>query len=175
MRVHSSDSHRGSSPCSSASRTSSRSSLVTQAFAGLADWTLVVGGLIAGEVDPSTRVLTFPGVCSDHTRDLLFAAVDVVVLAFTPDYRNNSGTLMDAISIGVPVVCPDDATVAETVVKFRLGGTFHNGDPLDLARAVGEQPRAIAPEDLGAARRELSNTAVARRQLVVLGLLAPSP
>jgi glycosyltransferase involved in cell wall biosynthesis len=147
--------------------------LVFDALAPIDDWTLVVGGPIADGIEDATRLLTFPGVLPDETRDLLFSAVDLVVLAFRTDYRNNSGTLMDAISIGVPVVCSDDAAVAQIVTRYRLGTTFHNGDPADLARAVHTAPRCVARDDLEVARRELLNSAVARRQLVVLGIVPP--
>ena len=147
--------------------------VVLDAFDTLDDWTLAVGGPVADGIEPARHCHPFPGVVTDETRDLLFSAADLVVLSFPPAYRNNSGTLMDAISVGVPVVCSDDAAAAEIVTRFRLGTKFTNGDVVALAEAVRRTPATIAAADLTGARRELSNRAVARRQLLVLGILAP--
>jgi glycosyltransferase involved in cell wall biosynthesis len=144
--------------------------VVLDAFEALDDWTLVVGGPIADGLDGRHR---FPGVVDDTTRDLLYSAVDLVVLSFRPDYQNDSGTLMDAISFGVPVVCSDDAAVAAIVTQFRLGTRFANSNAAALADAVRQAPARIAAPDLAAARQALSNCAVARRQLLVLGILTP--
>ncbi|HEY3673354.1 MAG TPA: glycosyltransferase [Acidimicrobiia bacterium] len=150
-----------------------RRDVVLDAFADLDDWTLVMGGPVADGVVPGPGMATFPGVVDDDTRDRLFAAADLVVLSFAPDYRNESGTLMDAIAAGTPVVCCDDATVAEAVVaRFRLGPLFRAGDARSLADAVRAAPAMIDPGDLAAARREHSNRSVARRQLLVMGVVA---
>ena len=107
-----------------------RRDVVLDAFAALDGWTLVVGGPLADHIPSAPGVVRFPGVVDDVVRDQLFAAVDVVVLSFSPRYPNESGTLMDAISAGTPVVCSDDALVAETIVTpYRLGPTFAADDP----------------------------------------------
>jgi hypothetical protein len=149
-----------------------RRDVVLDAFAEFDDWTLVLGGPVADGVATRPAVATFPGVVDDWTRDLLFAAADLVVLSFSPDYRNESGTLMDAVAMGTPVVCCDDATVAQTVVtRFQLGPLFRAGDPRSLAEAVRDAPTSIDPANLAAARREHSNRSVARRQLLAMGIL----
>jgi len=146
-----------------------RLQVVLDAFRALEGWTLVVGGPIAEEVTPGPGVIRFPGVVDDSVRDLLFAAVDVVVLSFSPHYPNESGTLMDALTAATPVVCSDDATVADAIVKpHRLGVTFAADDPAALAAAVRAAPATIDPDDLARARLELSNRAVATRQLALL-------
>jgi glycosyltransferase involved in cell wall biosynthesis len=146
--------------------------LVLDAFQHLPEWTLVVGGPVADGVDDGP--ICFPGVVDDVTRDLLFSAVDLVVLAFAPRYRNDSGTLMDAISFGVPVVCPDDAAVAALVRRYQLGTRFENGDVRSLAAAVRHAPAALDRRELHAARVALSNRSIARRQLLAVGILAGS-
>jgi glycosyltransferase involved in cell wall biosynthesis len=149
-----------------------RRGVVLDAFEQLDEWTLVIAGPVADDVAPRPGVVTFPGVVNDTTRDRLFAAADLVVLSFAPDYRNESGTLMDAIAAGTPVVCCDDATVAEAVVaRFRLGACFRADDAHSLADAVRAAPAAIDADDLAAARREHSNRAVARRQFLVMGIV----
>jgi glycosyltransferase involved in cell wall biosynthesis len=144
---------------------------VLAAFTRLPEWTLVIAGRVADGLAPSTNVVTMPGPVSDETRDRLFAAADLMVLSFTPGYRSNSGTLMDAISFGVPIVCTADAAAAAVVQQYRLGVPFDGGDVTSLIDAVQRVPDAIAPPDLAAARRELSNRAVARSQLLVMGIL----
>jgi glycosyltransferase involved in cell wall biosynthesis len=149
-----------------------RRDVVLDAFAQLDDWTLVLGGPVADDLSQRPRVVMFPGVVDNATRDRLFAAADLVVLSFAPGYRNESGTLFDAIGAGTPVVCCDDAAVADTIVtRFRLGTTFAAGDARSLVDAVRDAPTSIEPEDLEAARREHSNRAVVRRQLLVMGIV----
>jgi hypothetical protein len=147
-----------------------RRDVVLDAFDALPEWTLAIGGRVADDVAATPSRATFPGVVPDRTRDLLFAAADLVVLSYPVGHRNGSGTLLDAVSFGVPVVASDDAGVSETVVrKYRLGPTFVGDDPASLVDAVNAQHQ-VDPADLDAARRELSNERVALQQLTLLGL-----
>jgi glycosyltransferase involved in cell wall biosynthesis len=146
-----------------------RPSVVDAAFTELDDWTLVVGGTVADMVRDGPRRRIVPSPVSDTKRDLLFAAADLVVLSFIPGYLNNSGTLMDAISFGVPVVCSADAAVARSVVtRYRMGTCFDADDPRSLAEAVRRAPRSLDHADLEAVHRELSNQSIARNQLELL-------
>ena len=148
-----------------------RSDVVVNAFADLPDWTLVIGGEVASGVahEPS-----FPGVVSDETRDQLFSAADLVVLSFSPGYRNSSGTLMDAISFGIPVVCTQDSDVgAHVVATLRVGALFDGDRSASLVEAVRRAERDVDPGDIDAAREQLSNVALARRQLVAVGVDPP--
>jgi glycosyltransferase involved in cell wall biosynthesis len=156
-------------------RTLKQRELVFDAFDRLPDWTLVVAGTVADDVEATERRMLFPGAHTDEARDVMFAAADLVVLPFPPHYRKNSGTLMDAISTGVPVVCPDDADATEIVVRHHLGTTYTNGDCGALVDAVRHSPDHLDPVHLAAARREHSNAAVARRQLLALGIVDPAP
>jgi glycosyltransferase involved in cell wall biosynthesis len=147
-----------------------RRDVVLDAFDCLPEWTLAVGGRVAEGVGASSNRIVFPGVVSDETRDRLFAAADLVVLSFPPDHTTGSGTLLDAISFGVPVVASEDATVTRTIVReYRLGTTFEGDDPASLVDAVNAGPR-IDADELARARAELSNERVALRQLELLGL-----
>jgi glycosyltransferase involved in cell wall biosynthesis len=143
---------------------------VLAAFCRLPAWTLVIAGRVADGLAPSTNVVTMPGPVSDKDRDRLFAAADLMVLSFTPGYRSNSGTLMDAISFGVPVVCTADADAATIVEQFCLGECFEGGDVGSLVDAVQRAPATIAPADLESARGAHCNRAVARRQLSAMGI-----
>jgi glycosyltransferase involved in cell wall biosynthesis len=154
--------------------------VVLAAFATVPGWTLVVAGAVADQLDPDDPRCQrrFPGGVSDSWRDTLLSAADLVVLSFSPGFRNNSATLMDAISFGVPVVCPDDAAPASIVTEHRLGLLYTNGDSGSLADAVRRSPEHVEPADLARARHDLSNRAVAQQQLTLLQVadgLAPPP
>jgi hypothetical protein len=82
---------------------------------------------------------------------------------------------MDAISFGVPMVCTADAAAAGVVRQYRLGVPFEGGDVTSLIDAVQRAPAAIAPADLESAHRALSNRAVARRQLLAMGIPPARP
>jgi glycosyltransferase involved in cell wall biosynthesis len=146
-----------------------RADTVYAAFAELSDWTLVVGGPIANDVsDPNARrctLVTFPGNVDDATRDALFTAADLVILSFADGYENNSGTLMDAISAGIPVVCSAPSAAATVVESYRIGATFRAGDAADLTDTVRSGAATASPTELAYAREELSNRSVAARMV----------
>ena len=156
------------------------SEVVRCAFSDLDHWRLMVGGHAADAFNLAEPTLDerdpilLGGFVSDGTRDLAYAAADLVILSFPADYQQNSGTLMDAIAWGVPVVCSDRSAAAEIVRNYRLGATFIPGDAQSLAEAVRTAPTRIEPEDLERARMELSNRAVARRHLQILQQLSES-
>jgi glycosyltransferase involved in cell wall biosynthesis len=143
------------------------------AFEHLEGWTVVIAGTIADRVEVPTQadatVVRFPGHIDDATRDLLLSAADLMILSFLPGSYMNSGTLMDAISMGVPVVCSAESAAAEIVERYRLGMVFAPGDAVSLADAVRHAPDHIGQEDLSRAQDERSNRAVARGQLLALG------
>ncbi len=152
--------------------------VVRSAFSDLDHWRLMVGGLVADAfnlAEPTVgerKPILLGGFVSDGTRDLAYAAADLAILSFRADYQRNSGTLMDAIAWGVPVVCSERSAAAEIVRNYRLGVTFTPGDAQSLAEAVRRAPTRIEPEDLERARMELSNRAVARRHLQILRQLS---
>ena len=147
---------------------------VCRAFADLDEWQLLICGRVADSYDPKAQPRTgqepvvMAGFVSNGTRDLAYAAADLAVLSFHANYQRNSGTLFDAISWGVPVVCSEHSAAAELVRRYRLGVTFSPGDPHSLADAVRRAPARIEQEDLDRAREELSNRAVAARHLQLL-------
>jgi hypothetical protein len=145
-----------------------------EAFAEINGWRLVLAGTVAGRVDasalPPTISIAADTTVDESTRNRLFSAADLVVLSFTPDYWNDSGVLMDAISAGVPVVCSERSSAATLVRDYRLGTTFPAGDVDALRRAVREALESCDADGLARARADLSNLAVARRQLDALGV-----
>jgi glycosyltransferase involved in cell wall biosynthesis len=142
--------------------------IVLDAVAELQGWELVLAGSIAGKLPDRPGVRRFPGYVDDATRARLFTSADVVVLSFVPGFARNSGTLMNAVAWGVPVVCSDDCAPADLVRAHRLGNLFTAGDARSLADAI-ENTVALDPLDLARARTALSNDRVAARALALLG------
>jgi glycosyltransferase involved in cell wall biosynthesis len=101
---------------------------------------------------------------------VLLSATDLMVLTFVPDYRSNSGTLMDAISFGIPCVCSRRSAAADIVDEHELGPLFEPGDPRSLADAVVRAPAVLPADVLARARAARSNRVVASAQLQALGL-----
>jgi hypothetical protein len=146
---------------------------VLEAFDGVDGWTLIVAGRVADEITEThtTRrdLVTLPGYVDDATRDLLLSAADLIVLSFEPGHRRNSGTLMDAISAEVPVLCSSGSAASELVERFRLGETFTPGDASSLAAKVVALPRE-SPPGFGDAQQALSNRNIAAQQLAALSV-----
>jgi glycosyltransferase involved in cell wall biosynthesis len=145
--------------------------LVARVFAELGDWQLVVAGQVGKNYRPrkgGREAIMIGGYVGSSMRDLVYSAADVVVLSFTPTFQRNSGVLVDAISLGVPVVCSDRSIAADVVRKYNLGVVFEPGNPDSLERTIKLAPAAIDDDDLARARSELSNRAVAARFLAAL-------
>jgi glycosyltransferase involved in cell wall biosynthesis len=148
--------------------------VVCRAFSDLEEWRILICGRVAdlyrpeAHPCPTTEPIVIGGFVSNTTRELAYAAADLAILSFRTNYERNSGTLLDAIAWGVPVVCSENSAAAEIVHQYRLGVTFSPGDPESLVSAVRRAPARIEPEDLDRAREELSNRAVAHRHLKVL-------
>jgi glycosyltransferase involved in cell wall biosynthesis len=154
---------------------SKQTSAVIDAFRMLPEWALVVAGAVAEQFDGAevTGMVTMRGYLDDTTRDVLLASTDAMVLSFERAYYANSGTLMDAISAGIPVVCSGQSSAADLVEEFRLGCVFEPEDGVALAAAMQRVPHQIDPASLAAAREALSNRAVARAQLAAFGSTPP--
>lgn len=151
--------------------------VVWKAFDGLADWKLVIAGGGAVEAyrawrGPGTAdqnmPLLFEGFASEETRGLLHAAADLVVLSFKPGMNSDSGTLVDAITWGVPIVCSGDCFAAGVVARLGLGSLFEAGDPTSLAAAVCSSPRSLSTETVGHARDEMSAQRMATLHIAAL-------
>jgi glycosyltransferase involved in cell wall biosynthesis len=154
---------------------SKRVDTVLEAFAALDDWTLVVGGLVADVAQltatPDERLQLHPGIVDNATRDLFLSAADLMVLSFDAGYERNSGTLMDAVSANLLIVCSRNSYASGIVEQFQLGPLFEPGDPTSLIVAVHEAPHTLDRQVAKQAYGALSNHSVARRQLEVLGVL----
>lgn len=154
--------------------------VVWSAFAACPTWHLVVagGGAMASfekwrsrTADTSFAPTVIDGFVGDETRDLLHAAADVVVLSFKPGAHSDSGTLADAVSWGLPVVCSSDCYAGEIVRRLGLGPMFDSGDVESLRRALDDVPRSPDPEAVSRARDEFSSRSMAERHLRALGSL----
>ncbi len=157
---------------------------VWRAFRALPGWGLIVAGegaaaayraWAATEPGPSgaPEAVLVDGYVDEATKHALYAAADLAVLAFRPDWWEDSGTLAEAIDHGLPVVCSDRSSPAEAVTRYGLGVVFRAGDPDALVAAVQGLGAAPDPDGLARARADLAVGAVAEGWLAALGLAAP--
>lgn len=137
---------------------------------------LVVAGKLTARLDDWDRddVTRYPGFVSTTVRDQLYSAADVVILSFVDGYHRDSGTLMDALAHGRPVVVSRGSSAAAIVERYGLGVQFDAGDEASLVAALGRVPVELGPEVLAVARAELSVAAVAARLFEIAGF-APVP
>ena len=147
---------------------------VAASFRTLDDWQLLIVGRAASSSEINSAHWRVPpvvisGFVDGETRSLAFEAADVVVLSFVAGYRRNSGTFMDAMAHGVPVVVSEDSIAADLTERYGVGVTFIAGDSDSLQQALGRVPANIDPAALAAIRAEWSNDAVVRAHLAVLG------
>jgi glycosyltransferase involved in cell wall biosynthesis len=135
------------------------------------DWTFVFGAAMAHQIvdsladQRSEQFILMPGATSHGDRAQLYQVSNVVILSFCDGYHRNSGTLMDAISAGRPVIVSDGCFAAEIVKKFGIGLVFKAEDPADLARALDQVVDCIPAERMTAAQSQLGNDIVARCHL----------
>jgi glycosyltransferase involved in cell wall biosynthesis len=166
-----------------------------QAFEGLDSWHLLVAGRSANWIadwlattgmSVPANVTLLPGPATEHIRLLAHHLADAAILSFIPGHRYDSGTLADAIAVGLPVVVSTPSLAAGTVERFAIGATFPAGDATALAAALQALPTAGDPTatsdpaeprlnfDAGfdAARHALSFTTLAGIYLDAAGLVA---
>jgi hypothetical protein len=112
------------------------------------------------------------GFVDGRTRDVVHAAADLVVLSFRGGARDDSGTLVDAITFGLPVICSDDSSVAAIVRRHSLGSTFSASDAHSLREALNAAPTIIDDASLRAARHDQSAERMAACHLMALDIRA---
>ncbi|MFF7411528.1 glycosyltransferase [Streptomyces lydicus] len=103
------------------------------------------------------RLHTVPGPVAESVLRLVYGAADAALVARHPGVGKESGLVMDAASLGVPLIVSDH----DPVLTARLRGqpwvlTFPAGDPDALAEALHtvvrqppERPGPQAPGLLG--------------------------
>jgi glycosyltransferase involved in cell wall biosynthesis len=150
---------------------------VWRAFAEMPERTLVIAGGLADEeyrawsaANPHAHLdaIVFDGFVDEATRELLYAAVDHVIVSYKADVESDSGNVMDAIAAGRPVICSDRCSAARVVRDHALGVTFEPSNPRSLVEVVRNAPTAIDAERLREAREEFSGRRVAQRNLEAL-------
>jgi len=148
---------------------------VFEAFREIPGWRLVIAGAGAsaayeawaatkGPLSPTPAV--FDGYVDVETRTSLFSSVDAVVLSFRAGHQQDSGTLVDAISAGTPVVMSEGAE-ADLVRRYRIGEVFDPGSSASLRDAL-LRVQPPAPGDAGAAREAISPHRTALRILAII-------
>jgi glycosyltransferase involved in cell wall biosynthesis len=76
----------------------------------------------------------------------LFCAADAVLLPYRSMFSGQSGPLVIAGALGVPVIAADVPVMAETVSTFSLGRLFRAGRVAALARAMRDPLPGIDPQ-----------------------------
>jgi len=131
---------------------------VFEAFAQLeasnshADWHLLVVGAMASNAKEwqqahgvtLQRVHLIPGYVSEEQRALVHAAADVVVLSFAPGFNGDSGTLADAISWGLPVLCADGSQPSKLVRQLGVGVGFDGSSSDAFIAALTSVPLELS-------------------------------
>lgn len=153
---------------------------VVRALALLADWQLLVVGSVNQMIDSVMadddhllrRATRLRGTVPEETRDHALRSADVSVLSFAAGYSLNSGTLMDAISYGKPIVVSAPSAAAEVVDRYRIGETFRAGDAEDLCRAIRAVDHRSIGSAMAVAQDALSNRRIAAAHLELLDDLA---
>ncbi|CAB4711547.1 unannotated protein [freshwater metagenome] len=153
---------------------------VVRALAMLGDWQLLVVGSVNQMIDSAMadddpllrRAIRLRGTVSEETRDHALRSVDLSVLSFAAGYSLNSGTLMDAISYGKPIVVSTPSAAAEVVVRYRIGETFLAGDAADLCRAIRAVDHGSIGSSMAGAQEALNNRRIATAHLELLHDLA---
>ncbi len=151
---------------------------VFDAFRDRSDWQLIVAGRVGEYLKRHDienwriRPLVIAGFIEASVRDCVYAAADVVVLSFQPNNRRNSGTLMDAISYGCPVIVSDRSSASDLVREYGLGMAYSCGSPAELSAALDELDLDAGRLRVLAAQPHVSNSAVATRHLEFIARLA---
>lgn len=81
-------------------------------------------------------VTTVDNYVDEKTKDLLYAEADIAILSFVPAISNDSGTLCDAVTHGLPVCCSGPSAAATDVLEYGLGLVFPSGDRVRLRESV---------------------------------------
>ncbi|WP_416485273.1 hypothetical protein [Streptomyces sp. CL12] len=104
---------------------------------------------------PGVRLHTVPGPVADEVLRLVYAAADAVLVARKPGVGKESGLVMDAARLGVPLI----VSTHDPELTARLGGEpwarlFPAGDPDTLAKTLdhltAEVPARPGPSAPGA-------------------------
>ncbi|MGW0916483.1 hypothetical protein ACWD1Z_32840 [Streptomyces sp. NPDC002784] len=103
---------------------------------------------------PTLRLHTVPGPVAENVLRLVYGAADAALVARRPAVGKESGLVMDAARLGVPLIVSDH----DPVLTGRLHGqpwalTFTTGDPDNLAAAlhavIRQPPKPPGPEAPG--------------------------
>ena len=76
----------------------------------------------------------------------MFCAADAALLPYRPVFSGQSGPLVIAGSLGIPVIAANVPVLAETVTRFALGRTFLAGSVGALAQALKAPLPAVDPD-----------------------------
>jgi glycosyltransferase involved in cell wall biosynthesis len=106
---------------------------------------------------PRVRVHTMPGPVGEHVLRLVYAAVDATLVARRPGVGKESGLVMDAARLGIPLIVSDhDPALTGRLTGQPWAWLFPAGDPAALADVLDRlaagppaRPGSQAPHMLG--------------------------
>jgi glycosyltransferase involved in cell wall biosynthesis len=73
---------------------------------------------------------------SDNEVPLYFTGSDIALIPYRKTFSGQSGPLVIAATLGVPVAAANLLVLAETINKYELGTVFNPEDPADMAVAL---------------------------------------
>lgn len=97
---------------------------------------------LASELGVTQRVHLHLEYVPDEDVERYFLASDIVLLPYRRNFAGQSGPLVIAASLGLPVLASRVGVLAETVNAYRLGALFPPEDPEALARCVASFDRS---------------------------------
>jgi glycosyltransferase involved in cell wall biosynthesis len=115
-------------------------------------------------VDPeiASRVIVMPPYPHDELIEII-AFSDAGLIIYDDSVLNNifcePGKLSDYIFARVPVIAPDYPTIGPVIKKYKIGQTFENAEPEEIARVIEKvvnTPREVWEQGLDAASLELT-------------------
>ncbi|MDV6375361.1 glycosyltransferase [Deinococcus arenicola] len=101
----------------------------------------------------------------DEAVEGYFLAADACLLPYRRNFAGQSGPLLIAASLGLPVLAADVGVLAETVQEYGLGALFAPEDPAALARCVSSFDAAIFAPDTARFQRDHTPQAFAEAVL----------
>jgi glycosyltransferase involved in cell wall biosynthesis len=91
---------------------------------------------LAKRLDIQNRLHLQLHFISDNEVPFYFTGSDIVLIPYRKTFSGQSGPLVIAATLGVPVAAANLLVLAETVNKYELGTVFNPEDPADMAVAL---------------------------------------
>jgi len=101
----------------------------------------------------SENIVIHDAFIPEDMKPSYFNSADAVVLSYKSDFEGTASMLWETCRFGVPVIASDNRQLSELISKYKVGLTFHSGDPESLRQAL-KLFRSLSGEQLSAMRNE---------------------